>query len=716
MRIIDILKRAAAAVLAALTAVSFASCGGKVTENEKMIGLPDEGGFVKMNGDFEKAEQWIEDNITSRDTPPVFFRAGDRKSSEMTWVKTTGEPQTVTDYPLSDSPAERILRQIDYVCEDEQLKVSLTLTVYPGYPVVEISSFLTNLSGSVTDEISGLSCLDTAVPAEEGSYTLHYSQGSLGNDPTDYEPREEKLGNGTKKIKCTAGMPTCEFLPYFNAGSSSGGGVILAVNWQGNWFADFRNINGELQLRAGQYGLSSVMIGNERFKLPGAVLLFYRNCDWQDGQNIWRRWVVQHNLMRYTGRRDFRQNVYVCSDLRSAETDLASITEFAATGLPEKYNCVFELDAGWFSGSESSPAAWVNAVGNWEPAPLYSDGGLRKIADLCHENGMKFAMWAEPERLNKSSSSAALVGDAAIYLDWTGKYVPYSEPGSSAIGLINYGSQKAQDFVVGLLTKFVREYGIDVYRQDFNTENAKYWSAYDAYEKELYDAKRSGATENHACEGYINAWTRIAEENPGLVFDVCAGGGRRYDLESMRFGFMHTKSDYWMDVCSAQCQNLSVYSWNIFTGTGFADPSDLYDVRSRLTLSVGIGAQGVNETVAGALAEWSSLQKYMYGDYYRLSGYSLDGNATIAMQFCDPGRCEGVLVAYLRAGGEYSIRAKGLDLDACYAVRNKNSAGEPVVMTGRDLMEKGYSVASDDGARHAAVIIYETIEKTIAFE
>ena len=109
------------------------------------------------------------------------------------------------------------------------------------------------------------------------------------------------------------GMPTSSFLPYFNAESSAGGGVILAVNWQGNWFSDFGRSDDGLCLRAGQNGLASILLGGEHFKLPGTVMLFYREGDWQFGQNLWRRWIVQHNLMRNTGRRDFKQNVYVCS-------------------------------------------------------------------------------------------------------------------------------------------------------------------------------------------------------------------------------------------------------------------------------------------------------------------------------------------------------------------------------------------------------------------
>ena len=53
------------------------------------------------------------------------------------------------------------------------------------------------------------------------------------------------------------------------------------------------------------------MLPEENLKLPGMVLLFYKDGDWQYGQNIWRRWILEHNYMRETGERDFFENVLV---------------------------------------------------------------------------------------------------------------------------------------------------------------------------------------------------------------------------------------------------------------------------------------------------------------------------------------------------------------------------------------------------------------------
>jgi len=180
-----------------------------------------------------------------------------------------------------------------------------------------------------------------------------------------------------------------------------------------------------------------------------------------------------------------------------------------------------------------------------------------------------------------------------IYLGPDGRYMTYEECRTSGhnpgVSLINYGKQETVDYVVDLINDTVKTYGLSVYRQDFNTNSSPYWDAYDVYERETYGIPRVGITQIKSCEGYVKAWTAISEANPGLVFDACASGGRRLDLETLRFSFAHTKSDYWDDVISQQGQNFGSLSWIPFTGTGFLDMTSTYDIRSRLTLSIGVG-------------------------------------------------------------------------------------------------------------------------------
>lgn len=681
------------AILCALA--TFFSCCGIRKDNIAAV----------CRSDMDAAETWLGENIFEQDGPPVFFFIGEKTSEDISWIKQIGQKQPLLDRA---GGVGRFLRKVEYFSETEKLKISLDVITYPGYPAVEIDASLSNVSGRTTDVLRAFSSLRKSLGScVAGKCFLHYNSGSAGYSPKDYAPWTAEIDSEPVRLSSGKGMPTCDFLPFFNA-ESEGGGVIVAVNSQGSWFAEFKKEKDSLALTCGQDNMESVMYAGESFRFPGVLLLFYKDSDWQGGQNVWRRFILERNLMRNSGGADYTQNLYLCSDLSGPDSDRANLENISASKLPEKYNCAYEFDAGWYG---NSPKDWYGSVGNWIPSPAYSGGEMKKISDLCHRMGLKFCLWMEPERLYIDSEASAILKDNAIYLDENGEYLTYREARvkSGVMGLINYGKKEAQDFVFELVSSAVKEYGIDIYRQDFNTENARFWTAYDKYEEKNSGNKRRGATENHACAGYLRTWERISLENPRLIFDACAGGGRRYDLETLRYGFMHTKSDYWEDAVSQQAQNFGAYSWHILTGTGFADPKDIYDVRSRLTLSIGIGAKNIDGTMEEALREWSVLQKYLTCDYYQLTEYSLEKNASLALQFCDSRKQEGMLIAYLRSGGKVTLKAKALEPHARYEIFSLDDPLEKRTITGERLMRNGLELSGDGSTPSAPVLFYKKI-------
>ena len=51
------------------------------------------------------------------------------------------------------------------------------------------------------------------------------------------------------------------------------------------------------------------------------------------------------------------------------------------------------LDAAWFEGG------FPNGVGNWFCPPQRFPNGLKPVSDACHQLGLKFIVWFEPERV-----------------------------------------------------------------------------------------------------------------------------------------------------------------------------------------------------------------------------------------------------------------------------------------------------------------------------
>ncbi len=89
--------------------------------------------------------------------------------------------------------------------------------------------------------------------------------------------------------------------PYFNI-EHSGGGTIVVVGWPGQWDGSFaRDGTTGLRIRAGQEQTHFKLLPGEEVRTPLIVLQFYRG-DWIRAQNVWRRWMIAHNMPRLDGK------------------------------------------------------------------------------------------------------------------------------------------------------------------------------------------------------------------------------------------------------------------------------------------------------------------------------------------------------------------------------------------------------------------------------
>ena len=112
------------------------------------------------------------------------------------------------------------------------------------------------------------------------------------------------------------------------------------------------------------------------------------------------------------------------------------------------------------------------------------------------------------------------------------------------------------------------------------------------------------------------------------------------------------------------------------------------------------------------MAELRRVAPYFSGDYYPLTGYSLDGTAWMAWQFDRPDLGDGLVQAF-RRGESYYESARfplgGLEPDARYAVTDLDS-GRSEEYTGRELTGQGLRVSCDKRPG-AIVLLYKKISR-----
>ncbi len=677
--------------------------------------------YVEKYADYEALDAWMEQNIRGTNVPPVTFNVNGQPSTYLGWSKVEGEWEEIVDFPTEDDPALRKVKEISYICEDKKLQVVVSLTVYPGYPVVEWDANLYNIGNGNSQLITNLLVFNHVIEANAGVKYLHANRGSTISY-TDYEPLEMRLADEEITFEVTSGRgSTSTYLPFFNVENKENNtGTIAILSWQGQWRAAFSPDTEGVKLQAGQYETALRLQKGETMRYPGAVLLFYKG-DFSNGQNVYRRWLYHCNQFREQGSRMRQRNAVAASAYVTESKDLEALELYKKTDLTDlldKYN----LDIGWHEN-------W--RVGNWYTNNSYTDGKLTTLADAVHKAGLQLAVWYEPERVQVGTTSARELKDipnGLIAVDGNGNYVSnidILEKDTSM--LVNYAEPAALQYMIETITASLKENGVDQYRQDFNIDPQPFWKAQDsAYEKQL-GIERVGWTENHHCTGYLAMYDAILEACPGMYIDACASGGQRNDLATIRYSFFHTRSDYWQDIESAQVQTYGSSMWFMYWGTGFSSSDyNAYDVRSHIGNSIGVCLtdESLAPALTTALEDWERIGRYLFYDYYPLTQYPNASKKTAALQYDSPEKGNGIIITYFRKDDTVLIKPRGLDPAASYRIweeafekTDKESVKEATLrtVTGQELMD-GFEVSS--GAKTSVLFLYELVEgsDTTAFQ
>ncbi len=634
-------------------------------------------GSVKWLGDMP-IEGSLQKQPYSTDVPFSFSYDG-RSSADLLKDWKVGRKTDKID-------AKRTRTTTTYTDPKTGLQVRWVGVQYSDFPTVEWTVYFKNNGKSDTPILSNILALDTRFErGGQSDFVLHHQKGTFVR-ADDFEPLTTPLGPNAKiEFAPPGGRPCGAVLPYYNL-SWGGEGLIAVVGWPGQWSADFTRdaVNG-IQLRAGQQLTNLKLHPGEEIRTPLIALQFY-NGDWIRAQNVWRRWMLEHNVPRQSGKLPTVQAT-PCSSHQFAEMMNANeenqnlfIDRYIEEGMKPDY---WWMDAGWYV----SKSGWPN-TGTWEVDTKRFPNGLRAISDHAHSKGVKTIVWFEPERVTP---------DTWLW-DTHPEWLLKSDVGT----LLNVGDPNALKWLIEHIDKLIVEQGIDLYRQDYNVDPLKAWRAADAPD-------RQGITENHYVTGYLAYWDELRRRHPNMLIDSCASGGHRNDLESMRRAVPLLRSDYIMEPIGQQGHTYGLSFWLPFFGTGSARTSS-YDLRSSMCNSF-TPCWDMRRTdldypaLRKIFGQWREYAANFVGDFYPLTSYTLDTAQWMAWQFVRPESGEGMVQAFRRQDSAYlaaQFKLQGLDPDATYALTNVDKC-DPYTAKGSELMENGVKVEVDE--RPGAVVI-----------
>lgn len=585
------------------------------------------------------------------------------------------------------SSAERVQYRANWADPQTGLKVTAVASAFERYPAAEWILYFENTGDKDTPVIQDIQALDVRVRTglATRSAVVHGLTGDVCSDQS-WLPTARKLDAGKEiRISPVGGRSSNGAFGFSNF-EYGDGGFITGIGWSGQWAARFeRSATGPGRVRAGMEQTHLVLHPGERIRSPRILVMAWKG-DRQAAHNRFRRLMLFHYVPKDGDRPVQLPTFMQCFD-RYSRTKPAWATEagqLEAAGWAHRLGFDFHwLDAAWFVGG------FPNGVGNWHCKPKEFPNGLRPIGNACHDMGMKFVVWFEPERIAPGTQIAREHPE----------FVFAGEKG----GLFKLNDPAARRWLADLLSQRITEFGMDWYRNDFNIDPLEFWRRNDAPD-------RQGITEIRYIEGLYELWDGLRDTHAGLFIDNCASGGRRIDLETCMRSVPFWRSDTGCspghsDWDQTQTAGLSLYL-PLHCSCGWSP--EAYVFRSAAT--AGAIAQWAYldenfdaESGRAAIAEFRENQKYWYGDFYPLTPCDTGADRFVAYQFHRADLNAGLVLAFRRAACELLrvvVALKAVDPDGRYSVEFVDEARNRTTktMTGRDLGNLALVIAKRPGS------------------
>lgn len=629
-----------------------------------------------------------------------------------------GEPFASEKWSPSEKKINAETTQQTYTSPDGKLRLIVSCRQFADFPVTEIRPVLECAGTEETGIIDNFKSLQFTQPCKSNSIKVRRITGSR-TTYTDFCHQDVQL---MRRHECDQLHITSEegrsaaWLPYFGIDFNPLNGVEMAVGWTGTWRADMLYAD-NFQLQLGMLDSHFKMLPGERFTMPYTVIYERNNKSVEDGLVEFHRFIIAHKSPRDSKGKIVKPWLPVtASGGNKTDENMLKIIKFS-----KKFDVpfdVFWVDANWYgeprelTQDTNCGPDWANWVGDWRVnTKTHPDGNLKKVSNAAHKAGMKFLLWFEPERATKN---APIVKQHPEYFHQT-----KNNPGEIYY-LLDLGNPNALKWAVEEVSRNIRKSGIDIYRQDFNCNPLPIWRDNDADD-------RKGVSEIKHINGLYAFWDELHRRFPNLLFENCASGGTRMDVEMMSRAQSYCRDDAHMfPNCDELTQNITLNStpYIPFTGgeTFTVQVYDTYAFLSRLGASTVFTPSDFNGMILkrepdakeiawfhSMLSIASRIRQYYFGDFYALTNNSYEGSDIYCgYQLNDPNKGEGFFMLFRRQAcpdDTFPLRLRGIDEDADYQV--ETFEGTTAKMKGSELSRQ---ILTFKNSRTYRLVFYKKVK------
>ena len=250
---------------------------------------------------------------------------------------------------------------------------------------------------------------------------------------------------------------------------------------------------------------------NGEFITPQVVISYSYKGVGKMSQNMHK--FIKNNLITYKKDKDLKPILFNSWEGCTFNFNTDSIISYIDDSLKIGSE-IFVLDDGWFGDRNDD----YRALGDWFVNKNKID--LHKVINYCHQKGIKFGLWFEPEMVNANSN---------LYKEHP-NYV-LGEPNQDLrVGRhqfhLDFANPEVVDNIYEQIVKILEEYDIDYIKWDHNRPVYEHYSKY-------YDNKHQGEIYHRITLGYYSLIGRLVKKYPNIMFEGCASGGGRFDLGTL---------------------------------------------------------------------------------------------------------------------------------------------------------------------------------------
>ncbi len=453
---------------------------------------------------------------------PLAYPAYDEEPTRAPALRVThGDGTTTTRLKVQDVRVADPQTDILLVDPDCPLEVTLSFHADDHGVLRQWVSVTNRQPGAVTlHEIAAASPL-LATPAP---YLTHFGGGDWS---AEWTTTTEALTPGTKVVESRGGVqPHLRSCPFFllapdGAPEESDGTVVAgALAWGGNTrFAFERTTTPGVRLWCGHNPAASeyVLDPGATFVTPEQIWMWSTEGMGPLSRRF-HRWVRAHAVRDGDALRPVVVNNWEATFF-SFDTDrLFGLIDHTADLGAE----LFLLDDGWFGESHPRDDD-TTGLGDWQVDQAKLPGGLGPVIARAAERGVRFGLWVEPEMVNPDSTLYAehpdwVVGQPARHRRrWRNQFV------------LDVLQPDVADFVSGVVDRVLAENpGISYLKWDAN--------------RPLTDPGSPALGPDRQANYWVDqaraTWRlmeTVAERHPEQMLMLCASGGGRVDLGSLRW-------------------------------------------------------------------------------------------------------------------------------------------------------------------------------------